>query len=256
MHSRLQLIGYLLMGSAIMCLRIGAQIAEPILTKSAIPFAPEAGAVKLDYAGGIGPSGGGSQVIPEATLETGVVRRLEFLVRFPLLRVSSLAGGPTVVGGGQLALGARYLLAGAAERRYAVSVQTTIEAPTGDTRLVGNATQVMGGALVDLRPTSRIVTHSNIMFDGSVGGTTGKSAFLEYSNAVVWVATDHFLPVFELAGSTSTITGRTQLVAQPELIVPIGRHVEFKGGLSLGLNSETPHIGLRTQVAWFWGNRK
>ncbi len=250
------MIGYLLIGSAITCLPIDAQIAEPILTKSAIPFVLGAGSVKLDYAGGIGRSGGGSQVIPEATLETGVVSGLEFLVRFPLLRVTSVPGGPTVVGGGQLAIGARYLLAGSAERSYAISVQTIVEAPTGDTLLVGNATQVMGGALVDLRPTSRIVIHSNIMFDGSVGGTTGKSAFLEYSNAVVWVAANHFLPVFELVGSSNTITGRTQLVGQPELIVPIGRHFELKGGLSLGLNSETPHIGLRTQFAWFWGSRK
>jgi hypothetical protein len=135
-------------------------------------------------------------------------------------------------------------------------VLTIVEAPTGDTRLVGNATQVMGGALVDWRPTSRIVAHSNIMFDGSVGGTGRHSAFLEYSNAVVWAAANHFLPVFEFAGSSSTITGRTQLVGQPELIVPIGRHVELKGGLSLGLNSETSRIGLRTQVAWFWGKRK
>jgi hypothetical protein len=250
------MIGHLLVGSAIMCLPISAQIAEPILTNLAIPFAPEAGAVKLDYAGGIGPSGGGSQVIPEATLETGVVRGMEFLVRFPLLRVNSLPGRPTVVGGGQLALGVRYLLSGAAERRYAVSVQTIIEAPTGDTRLVGNATQVMPGVLVDWHPKPQIVLHSNIIFDRSVGGTTGKSAFLEYSHAVVWAATNHFLPVFELVGSSSTITGRTQLVGQPELIVPVGRHLELKGGLSLGLNSETPDIGLRTQVAWFWGKRK
>jgi len=250
------MIGYLLVGSAITCLPISAQIAEPILTKSAIPFALGAGSVKLEYAGGLGRSEGGSQVIPEATLETGVLKGLEFLARFPLLRVTSLPGGPTVVGGGQIAIGARCLLAGGAERRYAISVQTIVEAPTGDTRLVGNATQVMGGVLLDWRPTSRIVTHSNIMFDGSVGGTARQSAFLEYSNAVVWVATNHLLPAFELVGSSNTITGRTQLVGQPELIVPVGRHFELKGGLSLGLNQGTPHIGLRTQVAWFWGSRK
>ena len=250
------MIVYLLMGSAMMCLPICAQIAEPILTRSAIPFGLGAGSVKLEYAGRIGRSEGGSQVIPEATLETGVTSGLEFLVRFPLLRVTSLSGGSTVVGGGQLAIGARYLLAGGAERCYAISVQAIVEAPTGDTRLVGNATQVMPGLLVDWHPTSKIVTHSNVILDRSVGGTTGQSAFLEYSNAVVWVAAKHFLPVFEVVGSSSAITGRTQLVGQPELIVPIGRHVELKGGLSLGLNSETPHIGLRTQVAWFWGTRK
>jgi hypothetical protein len=250
------MIAYLFMGAAITCLPISAQIAEPILTKSAIPFGLGAGSVKLEYAGGIGRSGGGSQVIPEATQETGVVSGLEFLVRFPLLRVTSPPGGPTVVGGGQLAIGARYLLAGGADRSYAISVQTIVEAPTGDTQLVGNATQVMPGVLVDWHPTPQIIIHSNVIFDRSVGGTTPKSAFLEYSNAVVWLAANHFLPAFELAGSSNTITGRTQLVGQPELIVPIGRHFELKGGLSLGLNSETPHIGLRTQVAWFWGKRK
>src|SRR5690348_6028133 len=114
----MHMIGYLFMGLAIMCLPISAQIAEPILTKSAIPFVLGAGSVKLEYAGGIGRSGGGSQVIPEATLETGVLKGLEFLVRFPLLRVTSLSGGPAVVVGGQLAIGARYLLAGSSERSY------------------------------------------------------------------------------------------------------------------------------------------
>jgi hypothetical protein len=76
------MIAYLFMGAAIMCLPIAAQIVEPILTKSAIPFVLGAGSVKLEYAGGLGRSDDGSQVIPEATLETGVVRGLKFLVRF------------------------------------------------------------------------------------------------------------------------------------------------------------------------------
>jgi hypothetical protein len=252
----MHMTGYLFLAPAILCLPMSAQIAEPILTKSAIPFAPEAGGVKLDYAGGIGRSGAGSRVIPEVTLEIGVLRGLEFLVRFPLLRVRTQPGGPAVVGGGQLAIGARYLLAGGAERSYAISVQTIVEAPTGDSQLVGNATQVMPGALVDWHPASQIVIQSNIMFDRSVGGTVGKAGFLEYSNAVVWKAKSNFLPVFEFVGSSNTITGRTQLVGQPELIIPLGRHLELKGGLSLGLNSETPQAGLRAQVGWFWGSRK
>lgn len=54
-----------------------AQTAEPILTKSAVPFAPDAGAIKLEYAGGLGPSGGSTQAIPEATLEEGILNGLE-----------------------------------------------------------------------------------------------------------------------------------------------------------------------------------
>lgn len=224
MHPPLRVASYLLIAPAIVRLPSFAQIAEPILTKTAIPFAPGAGAVKLDYAGEIGRSEGSSQVIPEATVETGVLRGLEFLVRFPLLRVTSIPGGPVLIAGGQLATGARYLLGGSAERSYAISVQMIVEAPTGDTQLVGDATQVMPGVLADWRPTSRIVIHSNLMFDRSIAGTGRKSAFFEYANAVAWTATHHFLPVFEFVGSSNTITGRTQLVGQPELIVLIGRH--------------------------------
>jgi hypothetical protein len=137
----------LLVAAAIARLVADAQVAEPILTKTAIPFAPGSGALKLDYAGGIGQSRGTSQVIPEGNLEAGVAPGLEVLIRFPLLRVQAIPEGPAVIGGGQLAIGARYLLAGSAERTNAISVQAIIEAPTGDSQLVGNATQVMPGGL-------------------------------------------------------------------------------------------------------------
>lgn len=245
----------LLIAAAIARLAAVAQVAEPILTKTAIPFAPGSGALKLDYAGGIGQSGGNSQVIPEGTLEEGVAPGLEVLIRFPLLRVQAIPEGPAVIGGGQLAIGARYLLAGSAERSYAISVQAIVEAPTGDTELVGNATQVMPGVLADWHPTSRIVLHSNITFDRSVSGRP-KAAFFQYADALVWAGSKRVLPVFEFVGSTNTITGRTQLVGQPELIASIGQHLELKGALQVGLNSKTSRLGLRTQAAWSWGKRK
>jgi hypothetical protein len=131
---------------------IHAQVAEPILTKSAIPFGAGAGSVKIDYAGGIGQAGGSSQVIAEGTLEMGLRDGLEVFSRFPLLRVNLKPQHNTVIGGGQLAMGARYLLTGGADRPYGVSLQVTVEAPTGDTRLVGNATQVMPAVLGYWRP--------------------------------------------------------------------------------------------------------
>lgn len=237
-----------------LCLPIHAQIAEPISTKTAIPFAPGSGGLKLDYAGGIGESGGGSQIIPEATLEAGVGRGLETFTRFPLLRVTS-ASGSSFIAGGQLAVGARYLVASGTENAYALAVQTIVEAPTGNSRLE-NATQVMPGLLADWRPASPIVVHTNLMFDHSIGGAGPTLAFFEYSNAVVWLATAHFVPVLEFVGSTNTTTGRTQLIEQPEVILRTGPHFEFKAGLSFGLNSQTPHLGLRGQVDWFWGGRR
>ncbi len=84
----------------------------------------------------VGQGGGNSQVKPEGTLEVGLSEGWEVLALFPLLRVNLQPQHDTVIGGGQLAIGVRYLLTGGADRSYAVSVQATVEAPTGDTRLV------------------------------------------------------------------------------------------------------------------------
>jgi hypothetical protein len=172
-------------GSKYLCMAVAsfslqAQLAEPILTKSAIPFGTGAGGVKFDYAGGIGPEGGSSQVIPEGTLEAGIRDGLEALARFPLLRVNLSALHDTVIGGGQLALGARYLLAGGADRPYGLAIQGMVEAPTGDSRLVGNATQVMPTLLWYWRPIGQVFVYSNLTFDHSIGGTGPGVAILEY----------------------------------------------------------------------------
>ena len=255
-HCFMRVVRCLWVAATVTCLPMTAQIAEPILVKTAIPFAPGAGAVKLDYAGGIGRSSGSSQIIPEATVEAGVGTDLEFLARFPLLRVVPAGNGPAVIAGGQLAVGARYLVAGGAERTYGVAIQAIVETPTGDTRLVGNATQVMPGIFADWRPARQIVVHSDLMFDRSVGGTGHGSGFVSYGYAVVWLATKHFVPGLEFVSSTNTVTGTTQFIEQPELIVPVGSRWELKSGLMFGLNAPAPHLGLRVQVDWFWGKRK
>jgi hypothetical protein len=235
---------------------IHAQVAEPILTKSAIPFGAGAGSVKIDYAGGIGQAGGSSQVIAEGTLEMGLRDGLEVLARFPLLRVNMKPQHNTVIGGGQLALGARYLLTGGADRPYGVSIQAIVEVPTGDTRLVGNATQVMPTVLGYWRPLRQVFVYSSLGFDRSIGGAGPSAAFLEYQSAVTWRATIHFVPTFEFVGSTNAVVGRTQLVAVPEVILRAGPHLEWKAGLQLGLNAETPELGLRVQLGWSWGKRR
>jgi hypothetical protein len=248
--------GYVCVAAVAASFSMRAQVVEPILTKSAIPFGPGAGAVKLDYAGGIGQGGGNSQVIPEGTLEVGLSEGLEVLARFPLLRVNLQPQHDTVIGGGQLAMGARYLLTGGADRPYAISVEAIVEAPTGDTRLVGNTTQAMPAVLGFWRPMSQVVVYSNLTFDHSIGGTGPSAAFLEYKSAVTWRATIHFAPTFEFVGSTNPITDRTELVAVPEVILRAGPHLEWKTGLQVGLNAETPEFGLRAQLAWSWGKRE
>jgi hypothetical protein len=244
-----------------MCLAVAsfslqAQVAEPILTKSAIPFGTGAGSVKLDYAGGIGLGGDSSQVIPEGTLEAGIRDGLEMLARFPLLRVNLGALHDTAIGGGQLAIGARYLLTGGADRRYGLAIQGVVEAPTGDSRLVGNATQAMPTLLWYWRPIGQVFVYSNLTFDRSIGGTGPGVAFLEYQTAITWRATSHLVPAFEYVGSTNTIAGRTQLAGLPEVIFRAGLNLELKAGLQIGLNAQAPELGIRVQLGWFWGKRE
>ena len=83
-----------------------AHVSEPIVTKSAAPLEAGTGAIKLEYAGGLGPSGGATQAIPVATIEEGILSGLELLQRFPLFRLT-LPSGSTILGGGQFAIGAR-----------------------------------------------------------------------------------------------------------------------------------------------------
>ena len=235
---------------------VRAQIAEPIQTNSAIPFEPGSGGVKLDFASGIGRGGGASQTLPEGTLQLGLLKGLEALVRFPLLRVRMTSPELAAVGGGHLAVGARYLLSGGAERLYAISSEVIVEAPIGDTRLDGNATEVTSSLLAEWHPLSQFVIHSNLRFEHSFGGTGARTAFLEYANALAWLPTRHVVPVFEFVGSTGTISGRTELVVQPELILRAGPHWELKAGLQRGVNARTPPFGVRAQIAWFWGTRQ
>ena len=228
-----------------------AQTAEPILTKPAIPFGPGGGSLKLDYAGRIG--GAGSQAIPAAFLEIGVQPGWEVILKFPLLRVAY--PGSVVIGGGQFAAGARHLLAGGADRSYAISVQGIYEAPTGDSQLVGDATQLMAEALAEWHAGRQIVLRSTLTFDRSVAGGP-KASLIEYAGAVEWLATARIVPAFEVVSSTDTFTSRTQAAALPEAIARIGPHFAWKAGLQLGLTSATPALGVRAQVEWRWGERR
>jgi hypothetical protein len=48
-----------------------AQVADPILTKSAVVRAPNSGVIKLEYAGGLGPSGGLTHLVREPHSKRG-----------------------------------------------------------------------------------------------------------------------------------------------------------------------------------------
>jgi hypothetical protein len=189
-------------------------------------------------------------------VETGIGRGLEAILRYPLLRFKKGSELPATVGGGELAIGARYLILGGAGQRYAALVQAVVEAPTGDRRLAGDATQVIPALFTGWHPAREIAIHSNLLWDDSFDGSRHKAPFVEYDHAVVWLATAHLAPVLELAGSTNTVTGRILLAGVPEVIFRKGAHLELKAALPLGLNSQTPRVAVRIQMALFWGKRE
>ena len=240
-------------GFASLALSMQAQVAEPLLTKTARVFAPSDTGLEFDYATAIGGRTN-AQVIPEITLEAGLFSRLEALVRFPLLRVVSRQ--ESVIGGGQLAIGARYRLPAPGTNSLAISLQAMVEAPTGDSRLVGNATQIMPGVMADWRPGRGIAVYSNFIFDRLLGGSVPRFTLAEFQDAVTVRTSRRIVAVFEIAGSTNLLTGRTQIAALPEVVFRAGRHFEWKAGFQKGLNAVTEAYGLRAQVAWFRGRRE
>ena len=82
------------------------------------------------------------------------------------------------------------------------------EAPTGDSRLVGNATQVMPTLLWYWRPIYQAFAYSNLTFERSIEGTGPGVAFLEDHTAITWRATSHLVPTLEFTASTNTSAGR------------------------------------------------
>jgi hypothetical protein len=246
--------------SALLCLaftmsgiRLWAQALEPISTEFADPFGSGEGSLRIGYeythfAGAIS-----GQVIPVVNLTVGAGRGLELDAGFPVFREKEEDNRPTLVGGGKLTLGARYLLAGGERHPYAVSLVAFVEAPTGRRSVVGDGSELRGGVLVDRNLSDRILLHSNLTWGTTIGGSTQKRSILEYHSAVVWPMTLHIAPAFEVVGDSDTGTGTSDLALQPEIILRNGPHVELKVGLPYGLTSASSGVGVRAQLAILWG---
>ncbi|MBI3697722.1 MAG: hypothetical protein HY238_23180 [Acidobacteria bacterium] len=232
---------------------MAAHRAEPISTEFAVPFPPRAGTSKLIYEHEPKEHDGSEQAIPELELEFGIARRWQINVGFPIFRIKEGRDDPATVVGGKLDLGARYLLFGGATRNYAVSLQGTIEAPTGNRRVIGVAPEVGAGLFLDRYLSERVRLHSNVSWQTSVGQTREAERQLDYKNAIVWFATRRWIPVLEVLGRTNMVTGETGLAVQPEMIFYAGPHFEMKVGLPVGLTLDRGRLGMRAQLAILWG---
>lgn len=226
---------------------------EPISTEYARPFIPGSGSLHIVYE--LERERGGERLfaIPEAELELGLTRRLQINAGYALLGFRETPGGPTTFSGGRFEVGARYLLFGSAEQPYAVSLQAEIEAPTGSSDIVGDATELGAAVHVDRRFGRVLRLHSNLGWSTTVGGSEETERVFRYSNALVWRAAPRWSPVVEVLGETDTRTGETHLAIQPEVLFWGNSNVEIKVGVPIGLNSNTPAWGFRAKVTFLWG---
>ena len=99
-----------------------------------------------------------------------------------------------LVVGGRVEAGARYLLFGGAVESYAISLQGTVEAPTGASEVVADAIEVGTALHFDKYLGERLRAHSNPGWSTSIGGSERPEPVFRYSNAVVWMATLRWNP--------------------------------------------------------------
>lgn len=145
-----------------------AHRAEPIATEFALPFQPKSGNWKLVYEYARKRMGASEHTVPEVEVELGIAPRLQINAGFPVLRLREGREEPATVTGGKLELGGRYLLFGGATRKYAVSFQGTVETPTGNRRVVGDAAELGAGLFADRYLSDRLRVHSNIGWQTTV----------------------------------------------------------------------------------------
>ena len=232
---------------------LSAHRAEPISTEFALPFGPGSGNLKIIYEYEREGLGASRQALPELELEFGGGQRWQLNLGFPLIRLKEGRDEPSALAGGKLEVGMRYLLFGGARSNYAVSFQGTVEAPTGNRRLFGNTPELSPGLFFDRYVGQHIRLHSNLSWRTTVGDADEPERAFEYRNAVLWFASERWVPGFELLGATNTDSGETAFAVQPEVIFLAGPHLELKLGMPVGLTSNTPDIGVRAQVSILWG---
>ncbi len=247
-------VAYLCVALSVAGLPAAAQVTEPILTWSAVPNPAGTVSVKLDFVSGLDQTGVSAQAIPESRLEVGLGRGFEAVLQMPLLRISE-PNGSSVLAGGQFSAALRYLVAGSATGKYAISIAGRVEVPTGDSQIVGNQYQLMPMLLAEWQVAPRLLFRSNLAWNTTVSGTTARFANFEQAHALVWRYSRYLSPVFEVVGSTNTLTGDTQVLVQPEVIVAPARNLELKSGIWVAM-IPVPHYGIRSQIAWFWGKRQ
>ncbi len=238
----------LLAFAVLFCGVAAAHDSEPINTQFAAPF--ELGAGNLQFGFQYFHHGGNYDAVP-FDFEYGFARRMQFGIDAPLTRLD--ADGNTYVRPGNIGFSYRYLLAGSNERKFALSINPELTAPTGDKRVAERSWD--GGLFLhlDTHLTDHFWTHTNIGYETPFASFEQKTKDFVYRFAAMYGGNEHIQPVLELVGDHEYAfdTSRTALV--PEVILAPSHHWEFKVGVPLGLTRETPNVGAQFQITWKFG---
>lgn len=226
---------------------------EPISTQFARPFAPRTGSLQFNY-DYQRRHDVFTHLIPEAEFELGIFRSVQVSLAMPLIRREE-KGSATTAAGGHLEIGARYLLWGGEKKPYAVSFNAFVEAPTGNRRISGDATEAAFALNFDREFGKRVLFHGNYGWSTSIGGSEERERVLDYRSAFVFPVSLWWNPTVELLGQTDTATGHTEFLVQPEMIYYLSSHWEMKVGVPLGVTHGSSRVGVRAQVAWIFGSR-
>lgn len=239
---RLAALAILLAGAA------AAHDSEPINTEFAAPFALRAGNVQFGFQ--YFRDGGNYDAVP-LTFEYGFAPRMQFSIDAPLSRLDTATN--TYVRPGNIELGYRYLVAGANECKFALSINPVLTAPSGDKRVSDSAWE--GGLFVhlDTHLSEQWWTHTNVGYETPFANFEAKTKDLVYRFAAMYEAHERVQPVLELIGDHEYLTGTSRTAIVPELIFAPSHHWELKAGVPLGLTHDTPHVGLQIQVTWKFG---
>lgn len=225
-----------------------AHDSEPINTEFAAPFALKSGSVQIAFQYF---RGGESYDAVPLEFEYGFAPRMQFSVGLPMTRRD--APGATWIRPGNLELGYRYLLAGANERRFALSVNPHVVLPTGDKRAADRAWELGAALHLDTHLAPRFWTHTNLGYETPVAHFAEKEKNFVYKFAAMYELSHRFQPVLELVGMYDFHRHQRRMAVVPELIFAPSHHWEIKTGVPLGATQATPDVGVQFQLTWKFG---
>jgi len=225
-----------------------AHDSEPINTEFAAPFALHAGNIQLGFH--YFRDGMNYEAVP-ITFEYGFAPRMQFAVEAPLTRLDM--PGNTYIRPGNIGLAYRYLLAGANDRKFALSINPELGLPSGDKRVSERSWDAGLFLNLDTHLWDKLWTHTNLGYETPFAHFEEKTKAFVYRFAAMYEAHERVQPVLELIGDHEYVTGTSRTAIVPEVIFEASHRWELKAGVPFGLTHDSPHVGVQFQVTWKFG---